>query len=44
MKVEMGSTDDGLVPIGEILGELPAPLKPAKPQAVHHFTQADQVH
>ena len=35
--------EDGLTPIGEMLGELPVPLKPAKPQAVHHFTQADQV-
>ena len=40
----MQSKRDGLVPIGEILGEWPAPLKPAKPQARHHVTQADQVH
>ena len=35
--------EDGLTPIGEMLGELPVPLKPAKPQAVHHFTRFDQV-
>ena len=39
----MQSKRDGLVPIGEIMGEWPAPLKPAKPQAVRPFTQADQV-
>ena len=39
----MQSKRDGLVPICEMLGELPAPLKPAKPQAVHHFTLSDQV-
>ena len=39
----MQSKRDGLVPICEMLGELPAPLKPAKPQAVCPFTQADQV-
>ena len=39
----MNREDDGLMPICEMLGELPAPLKPAKPQAVRPFTQADQV-
>ena len=37
---------DGLVPIGEALGDLGGPVKAireASPQAVHHFTQADQV-
>ena len=37
---------DGLVPIGEVLGFLPGPVKAirdASPQALHHFTQADQV-
>ena len=37
---------DGLVPIGEALADLPGPvqaIREATPQAVHHFTQADQV-
>ena len=37
---------DGLVPIGEALADLGGPVKAirdATPQAVHHFTQADQV-
>ena len=37
---------DGLVPIGEALADLDGPVKAirdATPQAVHHFTQADQV-
>ena len=36
----------GLVPIGEVFSDLDGPLKAlreASPQAVHHFTQADQV-
>ena len=35
-----------LVPIGEVIGGLGGPVKKlrdATPQAVHHFTQADQV-
>ena len=37
---------DGLVPIGEALADLGGPVKAirdASPQALHHFTQADQV-
>ncbi len=37
---------DGLVPIGEVFGGLDGPVKAirdASPQALHHFTQADQV-
>ena len=37
---------DGLVPIGEVVGGLGGPVKAlreATPQALHHFTQADQV-
>ena len=37
---------DGLVPIGEALSGLGGPVKAireASPQALHHFTQADQV-
>ena len=37
---------DGLIPIGEVFGGLDGPVKAlrdATPQAVHHFTQADQV-
>ena len=36
----------GLIPIGEVLGGLDGPVKTlreASPQALHHFTQADQV-
>ena len=35
-----------LVPIGEVIADLPGPVKAirdASPQALHHFTQADQV-
>ena len=35
-----------LVPVGEALADLPGPvqaLREATPQALHHFTQADQV-
>ena len=35
-----------LVPIGEVVADLPGPvqaLREASPQALHHFTQADQV-
>ena len=42
----MQRQQDGLVPIGEVVGGLGGPLKElreASPQAVHHFTQADQV-
>ena len=39
---------DGLLPIiGEVFGSRDAPVKAhrdASPQAVFHFTQADQVH
>ena len=38
---------DWLVPIAEALADLDGPVKAireASPQAVHHFTQADQVH
>ena len=37
---------DGLVPIGEAISGLGGPVKAireASPQALHHFTQADQV-
>ena len=37
---------DGLLPIGEALADLPGPvqaIREASPQALHHFTQADQV-
>ena len=36
-----------LVPIGEVIADLPGPvqaIRDASPQALHHFTQADQVH
>ena len=36
-----------LVPIGDALADLGGPVKAireASPQALHHFTQADQVH
>ena len=42
----MKRKQDGLVPIGEVFGDLGGPVKEireATPQAVHHFTQADQV-
>ena len=37
---------DGLVPIGEALSGMGGPVKAireASPQALHHYTQADQV-
>ena len=39
---------NGLVPIGEVFGDLDGPgpvkaIRDASPQARHHFTQADQV-
>ena len=37
---------DGLVPVGEIIADLPGPVKAireASPQALHHFTRFDQV-
>ena len=42
----MQRKQDGLVPIGEAFGVLDGPVKAireATPQALHHFTQADQV-
>ena len=42
----MARKRDGLVPIGEVFSDLDGPVKElreASPQAVHHFTQADQV-
>ena len=36
-----------LVPIGEVVADLDGPvqaIREASPQALHHFTQADQVH
>ena len=42
----MQRQQDGLVPIGEVIADLPGPvqaLRDAAPQARHHFTQADQV-
>ena len=42
----MQSKRDGLVPVGEVFGDLDGPVKAlrdASPQARHHFTQADQV-
>ena len=43
----MARKRDGLVPIGEAISDLGGPVKEireASPQALHHFTQADQVH
>ena len=37
---------DELVPVAEALADLPGPvqaIREASPQALHHFTQADQV-
>ena len=37
---------NGLVPVGEVIADLPGPvqaIRDASPQARHHFTQADQV-
>ena len=42
----MQSKRDGLIPIGETLADLRGPVKAIRdtsPQALHHFTQADQV-
>ena len=42
----MARKRDGLVPIGEVLADLGGPvaaIRDASPQALHHFTQADQV-
>ena len=42
----MQSKRDGLVPIGDALADLGGPVKAirdASPQALHHFTQDDQV-
>ena len=42
----MARQRDGLIPVAEALADLPGPvqaLREASPQAVHHFTQADQV-
>ena len=42
----MERKQDGLVPIGDALSGMGEPVKAirdATPQAVHHFTQADQV-
>ena len=42
----MAHKRDGLVPIGEVFSDLGGPVKAireASPQALHHFTQADQV-
>ena len=42
----MARKRDGFVPIGNIFGDLGGPvnaIREALPQAVHHFTQADQV-
>ena len=36
-----------LVPVGEVIADLPGPvqaIREASPQALHHITQADQVH
>ena len=42
----MARKRDGLVPIEEAISHLDGPMKKlraATPQALHHFTQADQV-
>ena len=42
----MQRKQDGLVPIGEVFGGLNGPvsaIRAASPQALHHFTQVDQV-
>ena len=42
----MQSKRDGLVPIGEVVSDLGGPvqaIRDTSPQALHHFTQADQV-
>ena len=43
----MERQQDGLVPVADTLADLGGPVKAirdASPQALHHFTQADQVH
>ena len=42
----MARKRDGLVPVGEVIADLPGPvqaIRDASLQALHHFTQADQV-
>ena len=42
----MQSKRDGLIPVAEVLSDLGGSVKSireATPQALHHFTQADQV-
>ena len=42
----MARKQGDLIPFGEALADLPGPvqaIREASPQAVHHFTQADQV-
>ena len=42
----MNRKRDALVPVGEVIADLPGPgkaIREASPQALHHFTQADQV-
>ena len=42
----MARKRDGLVPVGEVIADLPGPvqaIRDASPQAVHHFTRFDQV-
>ena len=42
----MARKRDGLVPVGEVIADLPVPVqavREATPQAVHHFTRFDQV-
>ena len=42
----MKRKQDGLVPIGEVFGDLGGPVKEireATPQSLHHFTRFDQV-
>ena len=42
----MQSKRDGLIPVAEVLSDLGGPvqaIREASPQALHHFTQADQV-
>ena len=42
----MNRKRDALVPVGEVIADLPGPVKAireASPQALHHFTRFDQV-
>ena len=42
----MQSKRDGLIPVAEVLSDLGGPvqaIRDTSPQALHHFTQADQV-